>query len=274
MLKKDVAEKLKTHGFDVDKLIAAIKSDDEQDYTLPELITATDLETRDTNMKAEGKREGVAEGKIAGKEIASKALAKKFNLPTTVDIKDLDKTIEAVGVSIASGDDGLKEQIKLLQKDKETLAADKEVLSGKITSAESDRKLIAMFPATRGNEMDDNERLMFVRNALTIDNVDGKEVVKKNGEVLRHPTTKDPLSLKDAVAGLFTERPILMGLNGKGAGRGGESSTTTTTTGVKTFSQATDQWKKDNPTGNIISPECTAYVQSIAKEIPDFDWHK
>src|SRR6185312_4125715 len=172
MLKKETAEKIKSFGFDVDKLISAIKDEAEVDYTVPEVqvFTTEQLEARDTNTKAEGKREGVAEGKTAGIEIAGKQIAKKFNLPDTVDKKNLDKVIEAVSANAAAGDEGLKEQIKLLQKDKVQLSFD--------------NTLISYFPAERDGSLEDSERLMLVKHALQFETVDGKQVVKKNGEVL------------------------------------------------------------------------------------------
>ena len=49
MLKKETAEKIKSFGFDVDKLIAAIKDEAEVDYTVPDVqvFKASDLEARD-----------------------------------------------------------------------------------------------------------------------------------------------------------------------------------------------------------------------------------
>ena len=276
MLKKEVAEKIKSFGFDVDKLIEAIKDKAEVDYSVPELVSAADLETRDANTKAEGKREGIAEGKTAGMEIASKAIAKKFNLSDTIDKKVLDKVIEAVSASVASGDDGLKEQVRLLQIDKEALVKEKEELGGKFTAAENDRKLISLFPANRSNNLDDEETLMLVKKAITIETIDGKEVVKKNGEVLRNPTTKDPLPIKDAITTLFAERKWVSDGSG-GAGRGGNNSNTgggSNIGGIKSFSAAQEQWLKENPSGNIISPEATNYIAAIAKDVTDFEWHK
>jgi uncharacterized protein (UPF0335 family) len=128
MLKKEVTEKIKSFGFDVDKLIAAIKDEAEVDYTLPDVqvFKTADLEARDNNTKSEGEKEGFKKGKEAGIIVAGKALAKKFNLPETVDVKEPDKVAEAISANISKGDAGLQEQIKLLQKDKETLLSEKE----------------------------------------------------------------------------------------------------------------------------------------------------
>lgn len=271
-LKKETSDKIKSFGFDVDKLIAAIKDDAEVDYVVPDIqaLSATDLEARDNNTKAEGKREGVAEGKAAGLEIAGKALAKKFNLPTTVDTKKLDTVIEAVTAVQATGDDGLKEQIKLLQKDKEDLTGRVEAVGKEKDAIAFDTSLIGMFPANRDASLTDTERLMLTKGVLQFETVDGKQVVKKNGEVLRNATTKDPLPVKDAIEAFFTERKWVgaAGDGGRGGGNSGAGGA-----GIKNYTAATEAWKKDNPNGNIISPECTAFVGKIAKETTDFDWN-
>jgi hypothetical protein len=273
MLKKETADKIKSFGFDVDKLIAAIKDDAEVDYVVPEVqvFTAADLEARDTNTKAEGKKEGVIEGKTAGMEIAGKAIAKKFNLPDTVDKKNLDKVIEATAATITTGDEGLKEQIKLLQKDKETQAAQIESISKEKDAIAFDTSLISMFPANRTADLPDDERLLLIKKNLQFETVDGKQVVKKNGEIIRNTTTKDPLIIKDAIETMFTERKWVADA---GAGRGGGDNTGGSgASGIKTYSAATQQWLKDNPQGNIISPQCTAFIGKIAKESTDFDWN-
>lgn len=279
MLKKEVADKIKGFGFDVDKLIAAIKDDAEVDYEVPaiEVFTADQLVTRDANTKVEAKREGVAEGKAAGLEIAGKAIAKKFNLPATVNTKDLDKVVEAVNTTVATGDEGLRQQVSLLQQDKDTLLREKETLAQQTKALGLDKNLISFFPANRDQSiLNDDERLMIVKNSLQFEEVDGKTVVKKNGEVLRHPKTQDPLAPKDAIETLFTERKWISESAGGGRGGGNASAAASGggTGGVRTFKAAQDKWLSENPNGNVISPECTAYVGAIAKEVGnDFQWH-
>ena len=273
MLKKETAEKIKSFGFDVDKLIAAIKDEAEVDYVVPDVqvFSSTDLEARDLNTKAEGKREGVAEGKAAGLEIAGKSIAKKFNLPSTVDTKKLDAVIEAVSATAATGDTGLQEQIKLLQKDKESLLTEKENIIKEKDALAFDTTLISFFPSNRDATLEDSERLMLVKHALQFETIDGKQVVKRNGEVLRNATTKDPLPVKDAINTLFTERKWV---TDAGGGRGGGDNTGGKGNGgVKTFSAAQAKWQAENPNANPISPECTNYIGAIAKETTDFDWN-
>lgn len=272
-LKKETSDKIKSFGFDVDKLIAAIKDDAEVDYVVPDIqaLSATDLEARDNNTKAEGKAEGVKEGKEIGVKLAGNILKKKFNLADTVNIQDPGKVADAIAASVATGDEGLKEQIKLLQKDKETLTTQVETVGKEKDAISFDTSLIGMFPANRDASLTDTERLMLTKGVLQFETVDGKQVVKKNGEVLRNATTKDPLPVKDAIEAFFTERKWV-GAAGDG-GRGGGNSGGGAGAGIKNYTAATEAWKKDNPNGNVISPECTAFVGKIAKDTTDFDWN-
>lgn len=277
MLKKADADKIKSFGFDVDKLIAAIKDDAEVDYEVPaiEVFSATDLEARDLNTKAEGKREGVAEGKAAGLEIAGKSIAKKFNLPSTVDTKKLDAVIDAVNATVATGDDGLRQQVALLQTDKENLLKEKETLAQQSQVLALDKNLISFFPANRDQALlNDEERLMIVKNTLQFEKIDGVDIVKRNGEVIRDNNTKNPVNQKAAIENLFAERKWI---DAAGGGRGGGDAGTGGAGiggGVKTFKAAQDKWKAENPTGNVTSPECTAYIGAIDKETTDFNWYE
>lgn len=276
MLKKETLDKIKGFGFDTDKLIEAIKADAETDYEVPEVqvFTTDELTTLTTNTKAEGKRDGVAEGKAAGLEIAGKQIAKKFSLPATVDTKKLDTVIDAAAAMQASGDEGLKEQVRLLQLDKETLTKEKETLSTEKDAVAFDSTLISYFPTKRNADLSDSERLMLVKGALKFETEDGKAVVKKDGVIMRDPKTQEPIAQKDAIAAMFTERKWAEvepaggrgGGDATGGGAGGK-------TGIKKISEAQEKWKAANPGGNIISPECTAFVADIAKESTDFDWY-
>lgn len=279
MLKQADKDKIKSFGFDIDKLIAAIKEEAEVDYEVPvvEVFTPDQLVARDTNIKTQERREGVTEGKAAGLEIAGKAIAKKFNLPATVNTKDLDKVVEAVNTITATGDEGLRQQVTLLQQDKDNLLKEKDTLALQTKALGLDKNLISFFPASRDQSvLNDDERLMIVKNSLQFDEVDGKAVVKKNGEILRDPKTQSPLEPKTAIETLFTERKWISETAGGGRGGGNASAGSSGggTGGVRTFKAAQEKWLGENPNGNVISPECTAYIGAIAKEVGnDFQWH-
>jgi len=269
MLKSDIKKKFKDLGFDIDKLVAAATHAEEQDFTFPEINNLSDeqLAERDKQVIATAKPEILKEGKQTGIEIANKAIAKKFNL-ADVDTKDPDKIIAALEGSVAKGDLGLKEQISLLQKDKTRLEADIEQERTIGKQAKQDTDLISYFPAKRTG-MTDKEFLALTRMNLSIEDLDGVTVVKKDGAVLRDSKTQSPVPVKDAIANLFTEKKWIAA-EGKG-GRGGDDQQSSAS-GLKKFSQVQEQYIKDNPKGSVISPEFQTHVAEVAKATTDFDW--
>jgi len=187
-LKAADKEKLKTvYGFDVDKLVEAITKTEEVDFDIPSDVTViktAELETRDANNRQAGKSEGETAGEKKGRELSAKALKKKLALPDTLP-NDLDKVIEAAGEQLTKGDDGLKEQIKLLQADKSRLETEKKEVETKARHAVFDSELIGYFPANRTADLTDSERLLLVKANLQFEEHEGKMVVKKNGEIVR-----------------------------------------------------------------------------------------
>lgn len=272
MLKQAAKDAIKAMGFDVDKLIEGIKADAEVDVVIPEgtLIKTADLEARDVNKMAEGKRLGETEGEKKGRELAAKALKKKFALADDVPA-DIDKVVEAVHTQVGKGDVGLKEQIALLQKDKETLATEKTQLQLQAKASSFDSTLISSFPANRAADLTDAERLVLLKSALTFEEVEGKQVVKKNGEILRDKTTQNPIPASQAITDYFTERKWIAPAGPGGRG-GGDNPAGGGGAGMKSLTKFTEKWKAENPSGNPISPEFDAALATHAKDIPDFDY--
>jgi uncharacterized protein (UPF0335 family) len=274
-LKKETIDKIKAFGFDTDKLIAAIKADAETDYEVPAdvtIIKTTELEVRDANKLAEGKKAGETEGEKKGRELAAKAFRKKFSLEDSIG-NDVDKVVEAVNTKLNKGDAGLQEQITLLQKDKETLAAEKVQLEQKAKAAGFDAELISYFPSNRTSDLTDAERLALVKMNLGFEDSDGKVVVKKGGEVLRDKTTQAPLAPKDAIATLFTEKKWTAGEGQGGRGGGDNPPPNSTNAGIKTASKFAEKWKAENPGKGEMSPEYIDAINKQAKEVPDFDMY-
>jgi len=272
MLKVATKEAIKALGLDPDKLIEAVKAEAEVDYEVPADVTViknTDLETRDNNNKAAGKTEGEKIGETKGKELAAKQFKKKFNLADTVPA-DIDKVVEEVNNTLAKGDAGLKEQITLLQNDKSTLTTQLQQEQAKAQQASQDAGIIGDFPAGRGADLTDSERLSLLKGALTFEMVDGKEVVKRNGEILRDKTTQNPLPRKQAIAEYFTERKWVGADPGPG-GRGGGNNPPGNMTGIKKASEFEQKWMAENPGKNIISDDYVNALNKHAKETADFD---
>lgn len=272
-LKAEAKEKLKTMGIDVDALIAAVTAATEVDYIVPEglIVKQSDLELRDANKLAEGKRAGMTEGEAQGKELAAKAIKKKFGIEDPT--KEIDKVVDLVNAKVATGDTGLKEQVALLLNDKEQLTAKVAEVQSKAEAASFDTQLITMFPANRTADLNDGERLTLVKSALSFETVDGKRVTKRNGEILRDPTTQNPIEPAKAITDYFNERKWIGGAPG-GGGRGGVDNPGGSATGSpKKYSEAESQWVAENPGKSANTVEFHAYLDTVAKENKDFDFN-
>lgn len=282
-LKKEVIEKIKAYGFDVDKLIEAAKADSEVDFEVPEFVAISqkDLDARDANKKAEG----VKEGEAGAKSTFIKEAAKRLNIDFKGErIGDLVKEIET---KINSSDDvkvkELTTQINLLQKDKETLTSQYESEKTRAQQAQFDAELISMFPQNRTPDLSDRERLALAKMNLTFEQLDGKLVVKRNGELVRDAKSQNPLPVDQVVKDFFTEKKwINDGTAATGAnppanpgGRGGaDKPPPQTGTGMSHIKTSTDfekHWKEQNPGKPTMSPEYTAAISKHMKEVPDFN---
>lgn len=275
-LKKETIAKLKGFGLDVDALIAAIKADTEQDYTIPDVtvLTPEQLTERDNNMKKEGEK-GV-EGSVRATLV--KELGKKLDVEFKSErIGDLATEIQQFANK--SGDEKvtlLQQQVTALTADKATLTQQIEQEQTKAAQAAFDADLISYFPANRGADLSDSDRLSIIKANMQFETVDGKVVVKRNGEVVLDPTTRAVRAPKDVIGDFFKEKPSLVGVapSPGGGGRGGaDTPPGGGGAGVKSMSKAKEQWLQSNPDGNLVSPEFNDFVGKIAAENTDFDWY-
>ena len=277
MLKKDTIEKVKALGFDVDKFLAAVKDEKEVDFDVPDIVpmTQAQIDARDAIK--------IGEGKTAGEQTAREAFVKEVGTKLGLTVKGTrigDLVTEVQKGLNATGD----EKLRTLQEQITGLTSDKEKLTGELTSEKSKTsqtlfnfELISHLPATRGKALRDDERVLMMTRDITFETVDGKRIAKRNGEVVKDPKTHAPLPVPDVVKAYSTERGWDKetaapagggrgGANDSGAGGGG-------TAGMKKYSAVKDQWIKDNPEGNPLSPEFTDHVNKIAKETPGFDFY-
>ncbi|WP_298391124.1 hypothetical protein [Hydrotalea sp.] len=276
-LKKEAAEKLKSVlGIDIDKLVAAITAQDEQDFTVPDVVVLSQqqLTERDNVKLTEGKKLGESEAKATLVKELGKRLNAEFKSERLGDLAN-----EISTFANKSKDD----QVKLLQDQVNALLADKTTLANQlqeketaITQARFDNELIGFFPANRGAGLTDAERLTLIKNAITFETVDGKPVAKRNGEVVRDPATQAPLPVNKVIETYFQEKPLLLGVPAQqhqAGGRGAGDAHGTGGTGLKRFSEVEKSWKEQNPEGNVMSTEFQSYVNKVAKETPDFDYY-
>jgi hypothetical protein len=272
MLKATTLKIFKDLGIDTKKLQEAMIADAEVDFAMPEInaYTTDQLEERDRQVVAAAKPAIHTESKNQGIEIANKAIAKKFGL-TDVDTKDTQSVIGALDANVLKGDGALKEQVKLLQADKDKLTGDIESERTKAAEATFDAELISAFPQGRKADLSDRDYLTITKANLQFEVLDGVRVAKKDGAVIRDPKTQAAIPFKDAVKTLFTEKKLIVEEGGSGGGRGGgDNSGAGGAGGIKSYSKAIEQFKKEFPDGNELSPEAMSYVDSIAKETTDF----
>lgn len=278
-LKKEALEQLKKYGFDTEKFIEAVKADAETDVEIPDFvpIKADDLTSRDNNMKEAGRKEG----EEAAKKTLITETAKRLNLEIRGErIGDLVSALEKVKNS--SDDQKVRElstQRDLLQRDKETLASQLEEAKRQAKMAQFDSDLITMFPTNRSTDLSDRERLALVKMGLQFEEVDGKLVAKRNGDVLRDANSQNPLPVADVIKNYFSEKKWVSDGNPAPTptgGRGGKDTPPPAnggTGGMKKYSDYEAQWLKDNPGKNTASAEFITAVQKHAKEVQDFDFY-
>lgn len=275
--KKKIATLLKIKEEDFEN---ALKDDKEVDVPISEDIEVfekKELETRDAQMKAEGKTDGEKEARSA----FVKEVGKKLGFePKGERIGDL--VSELQGKINASGDEKLKtlqDQVNLLTKDKETLEKEKTTLASEKDAIKNDYGIIQDFPAERRGATKggfaENEYLLAVKGILEF-KADG---VYRDGKLLRDEKTQAALPRKEAIALVFKERNWIEESGGGSGGRGGGNGNPgggNPGGGIKKYSQAVEAWKALDPVNNTndMSPEFTDYVGKIAAADPQFNMYE
>lgn len=228
MLKKDILEKIAALlKMDPAKLVEAATATEEKEIEVPkdlQVLTKTDLDTRD--------RAQYDKGKVAGVELLAKDLKKKKGID--IDGEDVEKIVEAIekkatDTASAAPDERLKEKDKEIEKYKNqaTKNAEKAIqLEAAKASSDLDSKLLRHFPKERNSTISDEEYLTLIKSRVKIEAKDGKEVVSIDGKVLEKADTFEPIPLGEALKGYFTERkwteaPVAGGGGAGGAGGGG-----------------------------------------------------
>jgi hypothetical protein len=268
MLPQATKDKLKnTYHLDIDKLIEAIKAEAETDFEVPEVtvFTQDEITSRDEQKLSEGKKEGQKAGENIGKEIAVKEMKRSFGVE--FEGKDLTKLVETVKTQLAKGDEGLKEQVKLLQRnleEKETALVEKDKAA---QAAMFDAELLSELPANRFNLISDKEQLSLIKGSVEF----SEDGVKFNGQILRDPKTQNPLPRKQALEQIYAEKKWVNQDVPVPGGRGGGNTPPvlkpTKTSEVKT------QWQKEHPELGFATAEFQQHLMTIAKEVgKDFEF--
>ena len=273
MLKTETIHSLaKVLKMEPQDLEAKIKSEGEEDITLPELEVFTKEEFK-TRIKNETKF-SYDEGKGAGPEmwvrdkkaelgydfegrsiddffkVHNEHLKSEFNKPDDEKVKELKKDIERLNQTHQQTIQERDAQLKEYQNKYNQSLIDTQILSivpNETTIPKED--VITLFKANFQTELSE----------------DGRPIVKKNGEVLKDPTTASERDLKDVFTEFISERKYVKQTSGRGRdnefGDGGST--------VKSISSFEKNWLNKNPDSNVNSPEYRTAYQSWRKENPE-----
>lgn len=282
-LKKADLEKIEAK-YKITGLVAAHEAATETDVAIPEdvtVLTAAELAQRDANQKAAGKTEGIT----VGKELVVKDLKTAAGLTYDGEgskdparfVTELTKKVED-GAKIEPNAQvtQLKEQVANLQKSVTEKDGQVNNLKAAAESSALDVDIIAAMPANRkgvdAGGMSDKEYLTLIKSQLQTERDEaGALVIKREGQVLRDPTTQNPLNLQTAISGVFTERKWTGEAGDNRSGRGGGSSQGNSGAKPMKLSEATKEWETANPGKGTMSPEFQEHIKGLVKDNKDFD---
>lgn len=220
--------KFKFHGQEIEiddnTLKEALEKQTQVELPKPQSLiirTNEEEEAYKNNLRNEAKQTGV--------EITIKEYREKLGL--SFDGKNMDAFTEAYKKKIL--DDAkiepdakvktLESDIEKLRTNIQTIQSEKEKVESQFqtfkTGMQIQSELGAIIPANTVIPKDD--MLTIIKNKYDFKIENGKTVVVQNGEVLKNPTTLEPLAPKDAIDRFFMDNPTYINKSG-GAG-GGDS---------------------------------------------------
>jgi hypothetical protein len=275
MLKKTVIARLAALAKIEEKTLTdAIAATDEQDVAIAEdlqVLTKTEVETRDRNK--------YNEGKTAGTDMVVKDIKTKHNL--TLESNDPEKLVEAISKKAVEDakiapDEQVKEQKKLVEqwKTKATTAEQKAAeLEGKISGFAIDSKLRSLLPKDRSDILTDDEYLTSIKGKFRLETKEGREVMVDiaTGEVIRDKVKLEPVLPGDAITGYFTERKGWL-IDPKGGSQGGRGGGNSNPGGLPKFTKLSEVQDHVRAQGkNPLGSEGQAMIQAAIKENPDIN---
>lgn len=228
-LKKETLNRLaalaKVKPEDLEK---ALKDEKEVDLEITEglqVFTTEELDQRDKNQKDEGIK--------VGKEIGIKDVRKAAGFedggpkdPAKLVQAIAEKSIKDANIKPDEKVTQLTEQVTLLQKTLGEKDAEVAKANGIAAGVALDRKILTAFPKNRASTLTDDEYLTLIKSSHNFKEQDGAIITEKEGKPLRDPKTQNPLSITDAMTGLFNERKgwLSAGEEKPAEGRGGKDS--------------------------------------------------
>lgn len=185
MLKKSIAESLKVLGFDVEKLEAAVKAEEEVAVDIPELMPKAQATALANNLKAAARTEGFTAGKTAMSEILVKDLKAKMGLE--FEGKDVDTFVTEATKKLSKSDDGIKKSLSDLQEKYKTDLAAKDALIGtkeqELFSLKTGAQVTKHW--TKGTIIPKHDLLTLFNTKYALKDEDGRTIVLENGQVLK-----------------------------------------------------------------------------------------
>jgi len=261
-------------GFDVDALLEAIKSTEEVEVSIPDVLVVTnaELSVRDEQIKATNIN--------VGKELLIKELKTKAGLDYTGEgSKDPDKFISEYAKKVStdlgkSEEEKVKELNSVVEKLRKNLEQEQKEKTELITSQKQSaikQKYIENTIDKKPDNYTNEEWITLLSMGVQIEEVDGVEVVKKGGEILRDKITQKPLPIKDALSSYIDERKLGKTIETtKPNGRGGVDSKTPSYTGIANMRQYMEHLKTNGISEN--GQQAATLLKDIVDTNPNFDF--
>lgn len=257
------------------KLEAAIAAPDEQDVAIADDLQSfskTDMDTRDRNTYADGKK--------AGSDMAMKELKTKAG----VEIEGTDPEKIAGAISKKAVDEAKiapDEQVKAAQKltdqwKQKATTAEEQLRTAQQEKDQlaTDNRFRALFPKDRSDLLTDDEYLMATKGRYELKKDDkGREVVhdRTTGEIVRNAGNLEPIAPPDVFKTHFNERkwmaqPPADPKKGPGSGNSGPAG------GKGQFKKMSEARKYAEDNGiNLQGSAGQAYLRGVMKDNPDID---
>lgn len=274
---KKTLEKLATLAkVKLEDLEAAQKDAAEKEIEIPDglqTFTTEELTTRDENNKTASKSEHIR----AGKEIMIKELKTKAGLeydgkdPETFVTNFKEHVIKEAKINPDARVKELESQVTTLRGNISNLEKAQQAAEANALKATQDARILASLPANRNKDISDADYLLLVRNRMSIETVDGKELIKDSkGEVIRDKIA-GPKALADALTDIFGSTTGWISKADPKGGRGGGSSEPPGGGGggePKSYSEAEEAWKAQGK--HVNEAGFSTYVASLAEKNKDF----
>ena len=272
-LKAEAVTKLKAtlKGFDVDKLIAAIKAEAEEEYPIPEVkvFTDTELASRDESQKNNGIK--------IGKEFAIKDLKADVGLdydgegskdPKKFAEEYKKKIINEAGIKESEKVRELNTTIEQLRTNLTNATTEKESFIRQSKEAQLETQILSDTLHLKPDNLTNKEWVTILKMNNEIIEQDGSMVVKRDGKIVANQTDLKPIPVKDALITYIDERKIgkVTDSNsggGKGSGRGADDSKTSPA-GISNMKQFKEYLSKKeiNPNGDRAKSELKAITDA------------